>query len=170
MRTKLRALGERIAYYEWAYGFLAEADSDIGPIAEWLIGRELDCLPKSRSVNAKYDLVMKDGRTIEVKATSKKHKQSGGRSPVYRWDVGTQLASRPSASSLAQFWLFLIANFPDDAKSSRHFDVFDPKYWSVCIVTGEQLASSGIKSFVTESTLRRFEAEPIPLSELSKHI
>jgi len=172
MRTKLRALGERIAYYEWAYGFLAEADSDIGPIAEWLIGRGLDCLPKSRSVNAKYDLVMKDGRTIEVKATSKKRKISRGRNPIYRWDVDTQLGSLSSCSapSIAELWFFMIANFPDDAKKRRRFDVFDPKYWTVSVVTGAQLIATGVKRYVTEATLRNIGVKFIPLFELAKHV
>lgn len=168
MRTKLRALGERIAYYEWAYGFLAEADSDIGPIAEWLIGKALDCLPKSRRVNAKYDLVLPDGRGIEVKATANR-KKVNSKSPIYRWNVNTQMHSGKT-DAIAPLWFFLIANFPVDAKDRRRFDVFDPRYWSVYIVTGDQLATTGITRYVTETTMRRLGIAPIPLAELKNHI
>lgn len=196
MRTRLRALTDRIAYYEWAYGHLAEADSDLGVIAEYMVGKLLDCLPPSRKVNAKYDLIMKDGTTIEVKATGKKKTQSGGRSPIYRWDVTTQLHSlknqtplRPIATEsglpttvplplptttksnqLAKLWIFLIANFPPDAESRSRFDVFDPKYWTVYCATGAQLASVGISRYVTETTLRRLNISPLPLASLPRYI
>lgn len=73
MRTTLAKMIDRVAYYEWAYGHLGEQDSDIGPVGEFLVGKLLKCLPKSRSVNALFDLELKKGeRTIgiEVKTTS----------------------------------------------------------------------------------------------------
>lgn len=196
MRTKLRALTDRIAYYELAYGHLAEADSDLGVIAEYMVGKLLGCLPPSRKVNAKYDLIMKDGTTIEVKATGKKQSQSGGRPSIYRWDVGTQLHSiknqkRPQRASiesdlsttvplllstttkslqLAKCWLFLIANFPPESVSRSRFDVFDPKYWTVYCATGAQLAAAGVTRYVTESTLRRLNISPLPLASLPRAI
>jgi len=75
MRSNLRALTDRISFYEWAYGRMAEADSDLGPIAEYLVGSALGCLPDSRRVSVPYDLILPDGRTVEVKATAKRHIQ-----------------------------------------------------------------------------------------------
>ena len=177
MRNKLRALTDRIAYYEWAYGHLAEADSDLGVIAEYMVGKLLGCLPPSRKVNAKYDLIMKDGTTIEVKATGKRQSQSGGRPSIYRWDVGTQLHSLknqksplPTSLHLAKVWLFLIANFPPESVSRSRFDVFDPKYWTVYCATGAQLATAGVTRYVTESTLRRLNISPLPLASLPRII
>ena len=195
MRTRLRALTDRIAYYEWAYGHLAEADSDLGVIAEYMVGKLLDCLPPSRKVNAKYDLIMRDGTTIEVKATGKKQSQSGGRPSIYRWDVGMQLHSLKNQNpqpvstesdlsttvplplstttkslQLAKCWLFLIANFQSDAASRSRFDVFDPKYWTVYCVTGTQLATAGVTRYVTEATLRRLNITAIPLASLPAHL
>lgn len=196
MRTRLRALTDRIAYYEWAYGHLAEADSDLGVIAEYMVGKLLGCLPPSRKVNAKYDLIMKDGTTIEVKATGKKQSQSGGRPSIYRWDVGTQLHSiknqkrlqlvstesdlsttvplplstTTKSLQLAKCWLFLIANFPSDAAARSRFDVFDPKYWTVYCATGAQLATAGVTRYVTETTLRRLNISPLPLASLPRVI
>ena len=55
---------EKLRFYEWAYGRLAESDSDIGPIGEFMVGRILGCLHKARKVNDLYDLIAKDGTAI----------------------------------------------------------------------------------------------------------
>lgn len=151
-RPLLTRLRSRLSFYEWAYGHLAEGDADLGPIAEFLVGSALGCLPPSRTLNAPYDLVLSDGRTIEVKATAKRAMQSGGRPPVYRWNVGTQFAG---SKRLADLWFFFIADFPATAARQARFDVFDPRHWRVRVATGEQLASTGVTRYVYERTLDR---------------
>ena len=92
MRTRLRALVDRIAYYEWAYGCLAEADSEIGAVAEYLVGKILNCLPPKRKVKSLHDLEMADGTTIEVKASSRPSAEKG-RPVQYLWKINSQASS-----------------------------------------------------------------------------
>lgn len=164
-RTLIAKLRDRVSFYEWAYGRLAEADSDLGPIAEYIIGSNLKCLPESRRVNAIYDLVLPDGRGIEVKATGKKKTQSEGRPPIYRWGVGTQINS---GAKLADLWFFMKAEFPATAAESTRFDVFDTKYWTIYMATGEQMAEACVSSYVTEKVLDRIGAKQITISDLKK--
>ena len=78
-----------LSFYKWAFGDLTEQDSDIGMLAEYLVGDILNCLPPSRKVNAPFDLIMKDGTTLEIKATTHKYARKG-KTPYYRWKVSTQ--------------------------------------------------------------------------------
>jgi len=162
-RTILQKKLARLSFFEWAYGHLAEADSDLGVVGEYLIGKALDCLPPARRVNAKYDLVLPDGRGIEVKVTSRRQTTLKRSAPQFRWDVGTQFAS---LDTLADFWLFLTPDFPSTAAADRRFDVFDPRYWSFRLATAAQLRSTGVTRYITEKTLGRLGIAAQPLREL----
>ena len=73
--TRITTLGKALnvlSFYRWAFGDLTEQDSDIGMLAEYLVGDILNCLTSTRKVQAPFDLIMKDGTTIEVKATTHK--------------------------------------------------------------------------------------------------
>ena len=169
MRTRLRALVDRIAYYEWAYGCLAEADSEIGAVAEYLVGKILNCLPPKRKVKSLHDLEMADGTTIEVKASSSPSAEKG-RPVQYLWKINSQASSLRGKRELSQLWLFMIAAFPNSASSSRAFDVFDLKYWSVYPVPASALLASGVRVKVKESTLRKLGIAPIPLADPRKKL
>ncbi len=157
-----------LSFYRWAFGDLTEQDSDVGILAEFLVGDILDCLPPSRKVHATYDLVTKSGTTIEVKATTHRH-QKKGRTPYYRWHVSTQSEALKGNRAIADVWLFLIADFPRETSSwPRVTDAFDPKHWTCHLVTGSQLRTSGCTHFISESTLRRLGVESFPLAELKK--
>lgn len=159
-----------LSFYRWAFGDLTEQDSDIGMLAEYLVGDNLNCLPPARKVNAPFDLIMKDGTTIEVKATTHKHVPKD-RTPYYRWDVKTQAEALKGNREIAAYWLFLIASFPREAsRTPRVVQAFDLKNWKVYVVTGEKLRTAGCTRYVSESTLRRLEVEPIPLDKLNKHL
>jgi len=164
-RTLLASLRDRIAYYEWAYGRLAEQDSDIGPVGEFLVGKLLGVLPPSRRVNSRFDLVTADGRGIEVKTTT--HKQvfygTGGRKFDYRWNVATQMRA---PTNIAPIWVFLTTDFPPDAANRPRFDVFNPKYWTARLVTGTDLATFGRKRAITAEMLSKLGVEPFPLALL----
>ena len=80
--TRITTLGKLLnvlVFYKWAFGDLTESDSDVGILAEYLVGDALHCLPPARKVNAPYDLVMKDGTTLEIKATTHKYDPNRGR-------------------------------------------------------------------------------------------
>ena len=167
-RTILTSLRDRIAYYEWAYGHLAEQDSDIGPVGEFLVGKLLGILPPVRRVNAPYDLVLSDGRGIEVKTTT--HPRSVYGSPNnldYRWNVTTQMRT---PQNLAPVWVFLVTDFPQAASSKSRFDVFNPIYWTARLVAGPALATLGVKRTLTATHLSRLGVEPFPLSQLKSHL
>ena len=169
--TRITTLGKALnvlSFYRWAFGDLTEQDSDIGMLAEYLVGDILHCLPPTRKVNAPFDLIKKNGTTLEVKATTHKYAQKG-RTPYYRWDVSTQSEMLKGNRSIADYWLFLIANFPrETSRTPRVVQAFDPKNWQCYVVSGEQLRTAGCTKYVSESTLKRLDAVAFPLGELKK--
>ena len=171
--TRITTLGKALnvlSFYRWAFGDLTEQDSDIGMLAEYLVGDILNCLPPTRKVNAPFDLITKSGTTIEVKATTHKYTQRG-KERYYRWDANTQSEALKGNRPIADVWVFLAAAFPGTtAGTPRVMQAFDPKNWKCYVVSGEQLRTAGCTRYVSESTLRRLGVEAIPLTELRKCI
>ena len=166
--TTIGKLLNALSFYRWAFGDLTEQDSDIGILAEYLVGDLLGCLPPTRKVNAPFDLKTKSGMTIEVKATTHKREKKG-RTPYYCWDVSTQSEALKGNSPIADVWVFLIATFPrETSRSPRIAQAFNTKNWSCFLVSGEKLRTAGCTRYVSESTLRRLEVEAFPLGELKK--
>ena len=160
-----------LSFYKWAFGDLTEQDSDIGMLAEYLVGDILNCLPPTRKVQAPFDLIMKDGTALEIKATTHKYDPKRGRTPYYRWDVSTQSAMLKGSRPIANYWIFLIATFPrETSRTPRVVQAFDLKNWNCYVVSGEKLRTAGCTRYVSESTLRRLGVEAIPLTELRKCI
>ena len=157
-----------LTFYKWAFGDLTEQDSDIGMLAEYLVGDILNCLPPSRKVNAPFDLITRSGVTIEVKATTHKHVPNG-KTPYYRWDVKSQSEMLKGNRPIADYWVFLIATFPrETSRTPRVVQAFDPKNWQCYVVSGEKLRTAGCTKYVSESTLKRLDAVAFPLGELKK--
>lgn len=168
--TPLSKALQALSFYKWAFGDLTESDSDVGILAEYLVGDILNCLPPTRKVQAPYDLIMNDGTTLEIKATTHKREKKG-RTPYYRWDVSTQSEALKGNRSIADYWVFLIATFPREiSQAPRVVQAFDLRNWSAYVVSGEKLRTAGCARYVSESTLKRLDVEPIPLSELKKSI
>ena len=168
--TTLGKLLNALSFYRWVFGDLTEQDSDIGMLAEYLVGDLLGCLPPTRKVNAPFDLIMKNGTTLEVKATTHKYAQKG-RTPYYRWDVSTQSEMLKGNRPIADYWVFLIATFPrETSRTPRVVQAFDAKNWTCFLVSGEKLRSSGCTNYISESTLRRLGVEPVPLKDLNHEI
>ena len=116
-----------LSFYRWAFGDLTEQDSDIGMLAEYLVGDILHCLPPTRKVNAPFDLIMKDGTSLEIKATTHKC-ASKGRTPYYRWDVSTQAEMLKGNRPIADYWAFLIASFPrETSRTPRVMQASTPR-------------------------------------------
>lgn len=165
--TTLGKLLNVLTFYKWAFGDLTEQDSDIGMLAEYLVGDILNCLPPTRKVQAPFDLIMKDGTTLEIKATTHKREKKD-RAPYYCWDVSTQSEMLKGNRPIADYWVFLIATFPREAsRKPRVVQAFDLKNWKAYVVSGEKLRTAGCTKYVSESTLKRLEVEPIPLQRLS---
>ena len=171
--TRITTLGKALnvlSFYRWAFGDLTEQDSDIGMLAEYLVGDILGCLPPTRKVNAPFDLIMKDGTALEIKATTHRYARKG-KTPYHRWTVSTQSEALKGARAIADYWLFLIATFPRETSSApRVVQAFDLKNWKAYVVSGEKLRTAGCTKYVSESTLRRLGVEAIPLTELRKCI
>ena len=166
--TPLSKALQALSFYKWAFGDLTEQDSDIGILAEYLVGDILNCLTSTRKVQAPFDLIMKDGTTIEVKATTHKREEKG-RTPYYRWDVSTQSEMMKGNRPIADYWVFLIADFPrETSRTPRVVQAFDTKNWQCYVVSGEKLCTAGCTRYVSESTLRRLGVEAFPLGELRK--
>ena len=159
-----------LSFYKWAFGDLTDQDSDVGMLAEYLVGDLLGCLPPTRKVKATFDLITKSGTTIEVKATTHKRVKKD-RTPYYRWDVSTQSEMLKGNRPIADYWVFLIADFPrETSRTPRVVQAFDTKNWKCYVVSGEQLRTAGCTKYVSESTLRRLGVEPFSLGELKKKI
>ena len=171
--TRITTLGKALnvlSFYRWAFGDLTEQDSDIGMLAEYLVGDILNCLTSTRKVQAPFDLIMKDGTTIEVKATTHKRLKKG-RTPYYCWDVSTQSEMLKGNRPIADYWVFMIASFPrETSRTPRVVQAFDLKNWKCYVVSGEKLRTAGCTRYVSESTLRRLGVEPIPLKDLNHEI
>ena len=166
--TPLSKALQVLSFYRWAFGDLTESDSDIGILAEYLVGNLLGCLPPTRKVNAPFDLKTKSGVTIEVKATTHKHAQKECE-PYCRWDLKAQSGALKGNRPIADVWVFLIAAFPvATSGTSSVARAFDLKNWSCYLVTGEQIRTAGCTRYVSESTLRRLGVEAFPLGELKK--
>ena len=161
--TKLGRALRTIRFYKWAFGDLTASDSDIGMVAEYLVGELLDCLPPGRKVNAQFDLIAKSGVSIEVKATTKLYAEKN-RTPVYRWCLDSQTAAIRGGRPLADIWIFLIANFP-----SSSVDILDYRYWRAYVVTADQFRSCKVKTRLRESSLLRLGLASIPLSALKQN-
>ena len=166
--TPLSKALQLLSFYRWAFGDLTESDSDVGILAEYLVGDLLGCLPPTRKVQSPFDLVAKSGTTIEVKATTHKYVQNG-KELYYRWDANTQSEALKGNRPIADVWVFLIATFPRATSGmSSVARAFDLKNWSCYLVSGEQLRTAGCKRYVSEATLRRLGIEAFPLGELKK--
>lgn len=166
--TTLGKLLKALSFYKWAFGDLTESDSDVGVLAEYLVGDLLNCLPPTRKENAPFDLETKSGVTIEVKATTYRQ-ECGGNTAYYRWGVRTQSEALKGNRPIADVWVFLIATFPRATPgTSSVARGFDLKNWTCYLVSGEQLRTAGCKRYVSEATLRRLGVEAFPLGELKK--
>ena len=165
--TPLGKLLNVLSFYRWAFGDLTDQDSDIGMLAEYLVGDILNCLPPTRKVNAPFDLIMKDGTSLEIKATTHQRVEKG-RNPYYRWDVSTQSEMLKGNRPIADYWVFLMASFPREAsRTPRVVQAFDPKNWKCYVVSGEKLRTAGCTKYVSESTLKRLEVEAVSLKYLN---
>lgn len=157
---------QTVKYYEWAYGNIGEVDTEIGILGEYVVGKALGCLNKKRTVFGTYDLTMKDGTTIEVKTTCKKNSQSRGRPAEWCWDIDNQKSALEGRVKIADWWVFLKVEFPENATKNKLFNPFDEKWWTAYLVSGEALLASGVKSRVRCATLTRCKAVECRLSEL----
>ena len=169
--TRITSLGKLLnvlSFYRWAFGDLTDQDSDIGMLAEYLVGDILNCLPPTRKVNAPFDLIMKNGTSLEIKATTHQRVEKG-RNPYYRWDVSTQSEMLKGNRPIADYWVFLIADFPREAsRTPRVVQAFDPTNWKCYVVSGEKLRTAGCTKYVSESTLKRLGVEPVPIAAMKK--
>ena len=166
--TTLGKLLNVLTFYKWAFGDLTDQDSDVGMLAEYLVGDLLGCLPPMRKVQAPFDLIMKNGMTIEVKATTHKYVPKD-RTPYYRWNVKTQTEMLKGNRPIADYWVFLIATFPrETSRTPRVVQAFDLKNWKAYVVSGEKLRTAGCTRYVSESTLKRLEVVSVPLKDLNK--
>ena len=161
-KTRIGAELEKLRFYEWAYGCLTESDSDIGVVGEYMVGRLLGCLGGPRRAQAAFDLVAKDGTTIEVKTTSRRKRMPNGTTLLY-WEIADQRTALDGKRPLADIWIFLHADFPPGRARVNALDV---RWWRAWVATGEQVRAAGTKRSVTETTLKRMGVASVPFADL----
>ena len=81
----------KLKFYEWAYGRLAEADSDVGILGEFMAGPYIGGLEARRREKAPYDLVADDG-TPSRSSTRRPP-------PARRMCAGAATSSSPSTTA-----------------------------------------------------------------------
>lgn len=160
----------RLAFYEWAYGKLGEADVDVGALGEFMAGLYVGGLAERRRETGTYDLVADDGTTLEVKTTTGLIPSPRNKSKVYRWNIADQRRALAGERPLARTWIFLIADFPDSAP--RFFNVFDPALWTAYVLPGTEVRrlAAGSSNFLGAAALRKAGHAPIPLADLPAHV
>lgn len=160
----------RLAFYEWAYGKLGEADVDVGALGEFVAGLYIGGLSERRHETAMYDLVADDGTTVEVKTTTGVLPSPTNRSKVYRWNIADQRRALAGERPLARTWIFLIARFPDSAP--RFFNVFDPAHWTAYVVPGSEVRqlATGSSNFLGAAALRKAGYAPLSLEDLPARV
>ena len=156
----------KLAFYEWAYGRLAEADSDVGILGEFLCGLYVGGLEARRREKAPCDLVASNGETVEVKTSFGRERSSHGTRDILRWNLRNERAALQGARPVADRWLFVHVAFPADA--GRFFDVFDPSWWRVWVVPGSEVRRLNPGSNLSEACLARAGYRPHPLAELPR--
>lgn len=155
-----------LRFYRWAFGDLMTDDADIGSVGEYLVGDALGCLPPQRIHPAPFDLVTKSGVTIEVKTTGAKHRDK--KVMRYIWNISDQQTALEGKRELASVWVFLAASFPAKRSSREQLAVFDPKYWSVYLLTGDQMLEAGCVKKVSEVTFSRLGVKPVPFADFKE--
>lgn len=156
---------QKLAFYEWAYGRLGENDDGLGPLGEFVVGLRVGGIDGHRCEKAPVDLVGTDGTTYEVKTTGRP-KVDGVHRPRHTWTVRDEADALEGRAPLADRWVFLQADFPPRAAWSRLFDAFDARWWTVYVLTGEEMRDLGVRGLVTDGTFRREEIKPLSLDVL----
>lgn len=167
----LSSLVQLVHFYKWAFGDLTASDSDIGVIGEFLVGDTLGCLESERKTQAIFDLVTREGVSVEVKTTTRTVPRVT-KDPVYQWNVSDQRTALEGRRELADVWVFLAAKFPETRRmrpaASAQLSVFDPKYWTCWIVTGETVRASGCRKSVSQATFDRLGVTAQPFADFKK--
>ena len=156
---------QKLLFYEWAYGRLAEQDDGLGPLGEFVVGLRVGGIEGRRPEIAPVDLVASDGTTWEVK-TSGSLRVQGRQKPFWAWWISDQKDALEGRAPLADRWAFLRAEFPPRAARTRLFNPFDPKWWTAYVLTGGQVRATGVRVNITLSALRRAHAESVSLDSL----
>lgn len=157
----------KLAFYEWAYGMLAEGDVDVGILGEFVVGLYIGGLQARRRERQDFDLVTDGGASIEVKTSTGTLPTPTNRKPVYRWSISCQRPRIAGAGPVADWWIFLAATFPKSA--GRFHDVFNARAWRVYAVPRQQLLelARGRPNFLGEATLRKAGFVPLTLDDLA---
>lgn len=167
-RLVVSSLVQLVRFYKWAFGDLTASDSDVGVIGEFLVGDTLGCLSSERKTQAIFDLVTKEGVSIEVKTTTRTVPRVT-KDPVYEWSVSDQRTALEGKRTLADVWVFLAAKFPEARRmrstARTQLSVFDPRFWTCWIVPGETVRASGCRKSVSQATLDRLGVASRPFSE-----
>ena len=157
----------KLAFYEWAYGMLAEGDVDVGILGEFVVGLYIGGLQARRRERQDFDLVTDTGVSVEVKTSAGTLPAPTNRTPVYRWSITCQRARLSGDAPLADWWIFLAATFPKNA--GRLFDVFDARNWRVYAVPRDAVRelARNRPNTLGEATLKKAGFHPISLDDLS---
>ena len=163
---KAADLAVKLGYYEWAYGHLAEPDSDIGILGEFMAGLYIGGLDARRREKAPYDLVADDGTTVEVKTSFGNERAPSGGRRILRWQLKNERAALRGERPVARTWLFLHVTFTE--KAGRIFDVFAPEHWQVYVVPGDAVRRLNQGSNLSSTTLETAGYAPHPITDLPR--
>ena len=125
-------------------------------------------MERPRSQTAPVDLRSVDGLTLEVKTSGVRIRPTPRQQPVHLWSLVDQRAALEGRRTLADRYVFLVADFPASADQDRTFNAFDPAWWRGYVVPGTDVRTLGNKTRVLETALvRRLGLVPVSLAGLA---
>jgi hypothetical protein len=162
-------LGTMSDFWLWAFGDL-RSNNVRGVFAEWMVAQILGLEPNPRGSWDNYDLQLRDGRTVEVKASAYLQVWHTAASPPSkilftglkgnRWLDAEQKRSTEGKTFNADLYVFCV----QIERDSERWDAFDLAQWDFYVVPRAQLEAYGAASLQL-TTVQRF-AQKVTAEEL----
>jgi hypothetical protein len=157
-------------FWQWAFGDL-RANNVRGVFAEWMVAQLLGLEPNPRGAWDDYDILLPDGRTVEVKASAYHqvwHIAESTPSVIQftglkgqRWNVETQSRSSPQRTYNADLYVFCVQTEKDPSR----WDGFDLAQWEFYVVPRARLEAHGrssVRLSVVQSFTTKVSAAELP--------
>ncbi len=160
--------GTMMDFWRWAFGDL-RSNNVRGVFAEWMVAEILGLKPNPRGSWDDYDILLSDGRTVEVKASAYLqvwHAEGDAPSLIQftglrgqRWIDATRRNAAEKTFN-ADLYVFCVQTEKDRAK----WDALDLSQWSFYVVPRAKLeayGSSSLRLSTVQTFSERFSADDL---------
>ncbi len=149
-----------VDFWRWAFGDL-RSNNVRGIFAEWMVAQILGLKPNPRGSWDDYDILLPDGRTVEVKASAYLqvwHVADSKPSLIlftglkgHKWEDETQRRNSPERTYNADLYVFCVQT----EKDATRWDAFDLAQWDFYVLPRARLEAYGSSS-LRLSTVQSF--------------